>query len=83
VINPPAKKKRSYWTCQPLRGAYPADSETWFNSATEHPGSWWPEWTGWLGGHGGKMVKAPAEPGNRQYRALEEAPGSYVKVRAA
>lgn len=82
VINPPAKKKRSYWTCQPLKGRYPADPESWFNAAVEHPGSWWPEWTGWLEAHGGKMVKAPAQPGNSRYPSLEAAPGSYVKVRA-
>jgi len=47
------------------------------------PGSWWPDWTGWLSGHSGKQVKARAKLGNAKYRPIEPAPGRYVKVRAA
>ena len=80
VINPPAKKKRSYWI---LEGEnMPADAETWFHQATEHPGSWWPEWTTWLASHSGRRVKAPASEGSARYPVLEPAPGSFVKVRA-
>jgi polyhydroxyalkanoate synthase len=78
VVNPPAKKKRSYWTNSQLS----ADANTWFAGATEHPGSWWPEWAKFLTEHGGKMIKAPAKPGNTKYRPIESAPGRYVKVRA-
>jgi polyhydroxyalkanoate synthase len=78
VINPPAKGKRSHWTSTQL----PAKAEDWLDSATEHPGSWWPVWSRWLAGHAGKWVAAPATPGNRQYRAIEPAPGRYVKAKA-
>ena len=78
VINPPAKGKRSYWTNAKL----PAKAEDWFDSATEHPGSWWPEWSGWLKPLGGKLVAAPKAPGNRQFKAIEAAPGRYVKAKA-
>ena len=78
VINPPAKGKRSHWTSDKL----PATAEAWFEGATEHPGSWWPEWSGWLKPHGGKLVAAPKTPGNRQFKAIEPAPGRYVKVKA-
>ncbi|MFZ6672333.1 class I poly(R)-hydroxyalkanoic acid synthase [Undibacterium sp. Xuan67W] len=78
VVNPPAKKKRSYWTNSKLD----AEPQKWFDGATEHPGSWWPEWAVFLGEHGGKMVKAPTKPGNTSYKAIEPAPGRYVKVRA-
>lgn len=78
VVNPPAKKKRSYWTNTQIN----VDAETWFAGATEHPGSWWPEWSTFLAEHGGKMIKAPAKPGNTKYRPIESAPGRYVKVRA-
>lgn len=78
VVNPPAKKKRSYWT-----NAKPAKTaETWLAGATEQAGSWWPVWAEFLAEHGGKMVKAPSKPGNAMYPALEQAPGRYVKVRA-
>ena len=78
VINPPATGKRSHW----LNDKLPATSDAWFQGATEHPGSWWTDWSGWLRGHGGKLVAAPKAPGNRQFKAIEPAPGRYVKVKA-
>lgn len=86
VVNPPAKKRRSYWVAdntgqagQPL----PGDPNAWLAQAQEKPGSWWPDWTDWLAGHSGKQVKARTKSGNAQYRPIEPAPGRYVKVRAA
>ena len=80
VINPPAKKKRSYWL---LQGDHlPADAQSWFHQASEHPGSWWPEWTSWLATHSGRRVKAPTSAGSARYPVIEPAPGSYVRVRA-
>jgi polyhydroxyalkanoate synthase len=78
VINPPAKGKRSHW----LNDKLPATPEAWFEGATEHPGSWWTEWSAWLKPLGGKLVAAPKAPGNRQFKAIEPAPGRYVKVKA-
>ena len=82
VINPPAKKKRNYWVT-PANAALPKNASDWFETAQEKPGSWWPEWSGWLAGHAGKQVAAPRAPGNRQYKAIEAAPGRYVKVKAS
>jgi polyhydroxyalkanoate synthase subunit PhaC len=78
VINPPAKGKRSYWTNDQL----PASDKAWFDGATEHPGSWWPDWAAWLKPHGGKLVPAPKALGNRQFKPIEPAPGRYVKAKA-
>ena len=78
VINPPAKGKRSHW----LNDKLPASAEAWFEGATEHPGSWWTDWSGWLRSHGGKQIAAPRAPGNRRFKPIEPAPGRYVKVRA-
>jgi polyhydroxyalkanoate synthase len=82
VINPPAKKKRSYWTGNAAGKAGAVDAETWMAAAVEHPGSWWTEWTGFLSEHAGKQVAAPRKLGNTQYSVIEPAPGRYVKVRA-
>ncbi len=87
VINPPAKKKRSYWTNDALPSTkaagpkYPASQADWLKGATEHPGSWWTDWSGWLADQGGKQIAAPKAYGSRQYKALESAPGSYVKAK--
>ena len=78
VINPPAKKKRSYWTNDEL----PAAADQWLAEATEHAGSWWPEWADFLSSHAGEMVAAPKKYGNTRHKAIEPAPGRYVKVKA-
>jgi polyhydroxyalkanoate synthase len=79
VINPPAKKKRSYWTNDKL----PATQADWLQGATEHPGSWWSDWSDWLKPHAGKQVPAPKRYGKgTAYKAIEPAPGRYVKARA-
>ena len=78
VINPPAKKKRSYWTSDKLTPTH----EAWLAGATEHPGSWWSDWSAWLKRQAGKQMAAPKTFGSRKYKAIEPAPGRYVKVKA-
>jgi polyhydroxyalkanoate synthase len=76
VVNPPEKQKYSYWT----NDAFPADPDTWLDSATEHAGSWWPHWMEWLKPYAGELVPART-PGDGNLTPIEDAPGSYVKVR--
>jgi polyhydroxyalkanoate synthase len=78
VINPPAKNKRSYWTSDKLKATH----EEWLLGATEHPGSWWSDWSAWLKRQAGKQMAAPKTYGSRKYKAIEPAPGRYVKVKA-
>lgn len=80
VINPPAKGKRSHWISKST--ALPADPDVWLATATEHPGSWWTDWSAWLASHAGAKKPAPKTPGSRKYKAIEPAPGRYVKVKA-
>jgi polyhydroxyalkanoate synthase len=78
VINPPAKKKRSYWTSD----SKSASADEWFASATEVKGSWWPLWVEWLKAQGGQQVPARGRLGSDDYPSLEPAPGRYVKEKA-
>ena len=80
VINPPAKGKRSHWIGS--AATLPEQAQAWFDKATEHPGSWWTDWSNWLKGHAGKQVSAPKTPGNRTHKVIEPAPGRYVKQKA-
>jgi len=79
VINPAAKSRRSYWAGEP----YPLDPEAWLQSAAERAGSWWTQWAAWLGRYGGGKRKAPRKLGNVRYKAIEPAPGRYVKQKAS
>ncbi|RPE72459.1 polyhydroxyalkanoate synthase [Tibeticola sediminis] len=81
VINPPTANKRSHWTRED--GKFPSTVEEWIAGATEHPGSWWPDWARWLAAHAGDSIPAPKTYGRgRKYRAIEPAPGRYVKAKA-
>ena len=81
VINPPAKNKRSHWIR--ADGKLPATLEQWLEGATEHAGSWWTDWSHWLKAHAGKQIAAPKTYGKgAKFKAIEPAPGSYVKQKS-
>ena len=76
VVNPPDKKKYQFWRGGPVEGTL-AD---WKEKATEHPGSWWPDWHQWIEQHGEARVPA-RQIGAGKLEPIEDAPGSYVRVR--
>ncbi len=77
VVNPPHKSKYQYWTGEKPQND---DVDAWLVKAKEHPGSWWPDWLKWIKQH--DPVEVPArKPGGGKLKAIEDAPGSYVKVR--
>jgi len=82
VVNPPAKKKYQYWTGDLPEGGLPKseDVDAWLAKAAEHPGSWWPDWLAWIKQRDGKLVDART-PGGGKLSPIEDAPGSYVRVR--
>jgi poly[(R)-3-hydroxyalkanoate] polymerase subunit PhaC len=75
VVNPPAKKKYQFFTGGPA-----ASLDEWMKQATETPGSWWPDWAGWLAKQSGAMVPGP-DPSAGPLKPIEDAPGSYVRTR--
>ncbi len=77
VINPPDRHKYQFWT-----GPKPtsANLDRWLARAEEHPGSWWPNWLAWLKSIDATEVPART-PGGGVLAPIEDAPGSYVKVR--
>src|SRR6266404_2590259 len=78
VVNPPAKTKYQYWTGDTPRGE---DVEGWLRNAAEHPGSWWPDWLAWIKAQDAEEVEA-RPPGGGVFAPIEDAPGSYVKLRS-
>jgi len=79
VINPPAAHKYQYWTNE--EGDKASTLDAWRAKASEHPGSWWPDWDKWLSALSGGMVPA-RRPGDGKLEVLGDAPGTYVKVKA-
>ena len=78
VVNPPASGKYQYWTNDNIRDVTLAD---WLKGAQEHKGSWWPDWRQWLESIDAEQVPARAV-GTEALPPIEDAPGSYVRVRA-
>jgi polyhydroxyalkanoate synthase len=79
VVNPPAGGKYGYWT-------NPTKAQTldqFIAGAQEHKGSWWPDWRAWIGALSDKEVPATKAriPGKGALKAIEDAPGRYVRTR--
>jgi polyhydroxyalkanoate synthase subunit PhaC len=78
VVNPPASRKYQYWTNDNIKDVTLAD---WLKGAQEHKGSWWPDWRQWLETIDSEQVAARTV-GSEALPPIEDAPGSYVRVRA-
>lgn len=73
VVNHPTANKYGYW----VNKNCPAVPDEWLKGAEQKSGSWWPEWLKWLEPYAGEKVAARTVT-----NGIEDAPGSYVKVRA-
>jgi len=76
VISPPGTKY-GHWANDKL----PSSPDEWFGGATPNQGSWWPLWDQWVTQLDGGRVP-PREPGSGELPIIENAPGSYVRVRS-
>ncbi len=78
VVNPPSAGKYQYWTGDPQPSI-----AAFLDTATEHAGSWWPDWLAWLRDQAPATVKASGKraPGGKGDKVLEDAPGRYVTMR--
>jgi polyhydroxyalkanoate synthase len=77
VINAPVAVKYQHWTNPDL----PGSADGWLAEAEEHPGSWWPYWVEWLSQRSGEKVPA-RDPAKGKLKPIEDAPGSFVKVKS-
>ena len=77
IINPPVKNKYNYWTNDEIEN----DPDNWLDNAKSNEGSWWTDWQKWIKTKSGKKI--PARKPGENLKAIEDAPGSYVKERIA
>jgi polyhydroxyalkanoate synthase len=78
VINPPAAKKYCFWT----NNKTPENPDEWLAGAQSKDGSWWPDWDAWTKKLSGKEMVPAREPGTGKLKAIDEAPGPYVSMKA-
>ena len=73
LVNPPGNPRSTFQ----VAGSTPADPKEWLDSAETLTGSWWPDFTDWLGERCGEQIAAPTSLGG-PLPELGEAPGTYV-----
>jgi polyhydroxyalkanoate synthase len=74
LLNPPGNPKAWY-----VKGtAKVKDPDAWTETAEKKEGSWWVDWADFLKKHSGEEIAAPKAPGNKKYKPLGPAPGTYV-----
>jgi polyhydroxyalkanoate synthase len=85
IVSPPGPDNdhihRDYRVHTKLASDAYIDPERWFANIPPKPGSWWPEWCGWLQARSSGM-EAARQPGSAvaRYPALDDAPGTYVRA---
>ncbi len=77
VVNPPSRAKYGYRSGPPAEGDFVA----WVEKASQHPGTWWPDWFAWISAQAPETVPA-REPGGSALKTLGDAPGDYVRVKS-
>ena len=76
VVNPPGGKY-GHWE----NDTNPPTARGMAGRRDPAPGFWWPVWERWVAQYAGGEVPA-RQPGDGKLKPIEDAPGSYVKVRA-
>jgi polyhydroxyalkanoate synthase subunit PhaC len=79
IVSEPGHPGRHYRVaCKVDRDRY-IDPDTWIRQTVQREGSWWPEWSRWLGARSGRPT-TPPEMGAPHSRLppLADAPGGYV-----
>lgn len=74
LVNPPGNPEASYRIGAPDA----IDADDWARAHTPQPGSWWADYTAWLGERSGSEVAAPTALGGPGLPPLADAPGTYV-----
>jgi len=77
IVNPPVANKYCYWTNDRIAKT----PDLWLKSANAADGSWWVDWLAWLGPYRGDTVNA-RDPKDGMLKAIQPAPGDYVKARS-
>jgi poly[(R)-3-hydroxyalkanoate] polymerase subunit PhaC len=79
IVSEPGHPGRSFRVNTKKIDDHYLDPERFLTEAPRKDGSWWPEWTAWLGERSGAPAAAPSMgAAHAGYPALEDAPGAFV-----
>jgi polyhydroxyalkanoate synthase len=78
IVNPPGQGKYGHWR----NTKNPPSPDDWLANAKYENDSWWPYWEKWVARFAGGEVTA-RHPGDGRLTPIEDAPGSYVQVKAS
>jgi polyhydroxyalkanoate synthase subunit PhaC len=74
MINPPDNLKARFQ----VASQNPPDPRDWLRAAQTVSGSWWPDYSSWLGERSGGQKNRRATLGRGEFQPMEAAPGLYV-----
>jgi polyhydroxyalkanoate synthase subunit PhaC len=82
IVSPPGNPHAHYRIATRAADERSEDADVWMAKARPVDGSWWSEWIRWLAQHSGEPV-VPPMIGLPETRGapLDDAPGSYVRLR--
>ncbi len=78
IVNPPAANKYGFWINPAAK--LPATPDDWLAGAQQNAGSWWTDWQAWLTAMDSEQTE-PRDPAKGKLKVLEDAPGTFVKIR--
>jgi polyhydroxyalkanoate synthase len=82
IVSEPGHKGRTYHIATRKAGSPYQSPEKWLGASQQVEGSWWEAWEQWLRDKNDEVKKpAPKQLGNRQFKPLGSAPGTYVHQR--
>lgn len=78
IVNPPVANKYGFWINPAAK--LPATPDDWLAGAKQNAGSWWTDWQAWLTAMDSEQTE-PRDPAKGKLKVLEDAPGTFVKIR--
>lgn len=80
IVSEPGHPRRRFRVATKRVADFDLGPEEWLLAAERKDGSWWIEWTQWLGAHSSPETVPPPSMGasDEGYPPIEDAPGSYV-----
>jgi len=78
LINPPGRAGSESRSSYRVTAELPQHEADFLRDVPTMSGSWWPDYTAWLGERAGAHKASPKRLGNARFKPMAKAPGTYV-----